>query len=241
MESVKAVVLLSGGMDSATCLALARKEGREVFTLTFSYRQRHRVEVEAAGALARHFEVPERNRRVVELGSAFGGSALTDPDLEVPLDRPAEEISRLIPPTYVPARNLVFLSLAGSWAEEVGAREVWMGANARDFSGYPDCRPEFLRAFEEALRLGTRTGVSGEPIRLRTPLLYLSKGEIVRLGRELGVPFELTHTCYLGRRPPCGRCDACRLRAKGFEEAGLEDPLRPGGGGDPEGAGSAAP
>jgi len=222
---VKAVVLLSGGMDSATCLALARAEGREIFTLTFSYRQRHRVEVEAAEALSSYFGVPGENRRVVDLGPAFGGSALTDPELEVPLDRPQKEMARVIPPTYVPARNLVFLSLAGSWAEQLGAREIWMGANARDFSGYPDCRPEFLSAFEEALRLGTRAGVEGEPIRLRTPLLHLSKAEIVRLGRDLGVPFELTHTCYLGLRPPCGRCDACRLRARGFREAGVEDPL----------------
>jgi 7-cyano-7-deazaguanine synthase len=217
---MRALVLLSGGLDSAVCALLARREGRVVSALTFAYGQRHAVEVERAQALGRALAV--REHLVLELpGGLFAGSALTDPSVPVPLDRP---IDASIPATYVPARNLVFLALAAAAAEGRGLDEVWIGVNALDYSGYPDCRPEFIAAFQDALARGTRPGTEERAVRVVAPLQRLSKREIVLLGRELGLDFALTWSCYApgpeGR--PCGRCDACVLRRKGFEEAGVE-------------------
>lgn len=218
---MRAVVLLSGGLDSSTCLGLASRQSREVHPISFAYGQLHSGELAAATDVARHFGIPPDRHRIVDLGRAITGSALTGQG-EVPLDR---EISDDIPVTYVPARNLVFLSLAASYAEAVQAEEIHIGVNVLDYSGYPDCRPEFIAAFAEAVRLGTKAGVQGRPIRVCTPLIQMSKADIVRVGAELGVPFGHTMSCYLGERPACGRCDACQLRLAGFREAGLVDPL----------------
>ncbi len=218
------VVLLSGGMDSATVLALAQRSGGPVDALTLIYGQRHRREVDSARRLARWARV--RSHRVVRL--PVGGllpSALTDARQPIPAGRGGRG-RREIPSTYVPARNTIFLSLALGYAESHGLERIWIGANAVDYSGYPDCRPEFLRAFARVARLGTRAGVEGRRrFTIEAPLLRRSKAEIVRLGERLGVPWALTWSCYRGGRRPCGRCDSCRLRAKGFREAGLADPL----------------
>jgi 7-cyano-7-deazaguanine synthase len=213
---------LSGGLDSATCLAYARREGFDCFALSFDYRQRHRIELEAAARLAanlgaaKHLIVPIDLRR-------FGGSALTS-DIEVPKTR----VSDGIPVTYVPARNTIFLALALAWAEVLGSSDIFIGVNAVDYSGYPDCRPEFIAAFERMANLATKAGVEGRTrIRIHTPLIKLSKSEIIKMGGELGVDFRLTHSCYDPdeRGRPCGLCDSCSLRRKGFSDAGLEDPL----------------
>ncbi|MEQ8765419.1 MAG: 7-cyano-7-deazaguanine synthase QueC [Planctomycetota bacterium] len=221
-----AIVLLSGGLDSATTLAHALDEGFECFPITFRYGQRHALEIEAAARVARSLGVPEPIRIDLDL-RAVGGSALTA-DLEVPRDRDEVEIGTGIPITYVPARNTLFLAFALAHAEVRGARDIFIGANVVDYSGYPDCRPEFLTAFERTANLGTRLGVEsgGEHFRVRAPLIELTKGEIIRRGLELGVDYSLTLSCYSpdedGRA--CGRCDACRLRLKGFAEAGQPDP-----------------
>jgi 7-cyano-7-deazaguanine synthase len=224
----KAVVLLSGGMDSSTTAAIALAEGFDVHALSVRYGQRHAVELEAARRVARRLGI-ERHV-VIDLDlRAFGGSALTA-EVAVPKDTPLERIGEGIPPTYVPARNTIFLSLALGWAEALGARDIFIGANALDYSGYPDCRPEFMAAFERMANLGTRAGVSGDGFRIHTPLIGLSKREIVLRGRELGVDWALTSTCYdpAPDGTACGRCEACILRLKGFQEAGLEDPVRYG-------------
>jgi len=203
---------------------MARAEGFELFALTVRYGQIHRREVEAAVAVARAIGATQHTAVDVDLAS-FGGSALIG-DGVIPKDRPLEGVGA-IPSTYVPARNTVFLSLALAWAEVVGAEAIFIGVNAVDYSGYPDCRPEFLEAFERLASLATRAGVEGRPLSVRAPLLRMSKAEIVRLGAGLGLDYGLTHSCYDpdtdGR--PCGRCDSCRLRARGFEEAGIQDPL----------------
>lgn len=223
----RAVVLLSGGLDSTTCLAQARALGRECFALTIQYGQRHEYELAAARVVAAQLEASEH--RVLDIDLAqFGASALTSDDIEVPKDQ--EPSSSEIPVTYVPARNTVFLSLALAYAEVVGAREIWIGVNAVDYSGYPDCRPEFIRAFETLAQLGTKVGVEGEGPQIRTPLVDLQKGEIIRLGQSLGVDYAWTSTCYdpgPGGKP-CGRCEACILRARGFADAGVPDPLLSG-------------
>lgn len=222
----KAVVLLSGGMDSSTTAAIALAEGFDVHALSVRYGQRHAIELEAARRVARRLGI-ERHE-VIDLDlRAFGGSALTA-EVEVPKDTPLERIGEAIPPTYVPARNTIFLSLALGWAESLGARDLFIGANALDYSGYPDCRPEFMAAFERMANLGTRAGVSGDGFRIHTPLIGLSKREIVLRGRELGVDWALTSTCYdpAPDGTACGRCEACILRLKGFEDAGVEDPVR---------------
>ena len=220
----KVVVLLSGGMDSATTLAVARSNGHELYALSFDYGQRHKKELQCARKLARFFNAKEHKVLKIELGK-LGGSALTDTAVDVPDADGGWTGGKPIPATYVPARNLVLLSVAAAYAETVGAGAIFIGANAIDYSGYPDCRPEFLRAFEEAARLGTRCGVSGKPLRIEAPLLHLSKAQIVRLGASLLVPFGMTWSCYRGGKRPCGKCDSCRLRAKGFAEAGIPDPL----------------
>ena len=220
----KAVCLLSGGLDSSTCLALARREGFACYALSFDYGQRHRHELEAAARIAAHFGA-ERHL-VTKIGlDAFGGSALTA-DIAVPKARSAEEMSHGIPITYVPARNTIFLSFALAWAEVLGSSDIFIGVNALDYSGYPDCRPEYIEAYERMANLATKAGVEGlARLSIHTPLLQLSKAKIVELARELRVPFGLTFSCYdpdaEGR--PCGQCDACLLRRKGFEEAGVED------------------
>jgi 7-cyano-7-deazaguanine synthase len=220
----KAVCLLSGGLDSATCLALARRDGYECYALSFDYGQRHRVELDAAARVAERLGA-ERHI-VAKIGlDAFGGSALTAP-IEVPKGRSASQMEHGIPVTYVPARNTIFLSFALAWGEVLGTGHLFIGVNALDYSGYPDCRPEFIEAYQRMANLATKAGVEGTAqVRIHTPLLQLSKAEIVKLANEIGVPFGLTHSCYDpdpdGR--PCGSCDSCLLRRKGFEEAGIED------------------
>jgi 7-cyano-7-deazaguanine synthase len=217
----RSVVLLSGGMDSATCLALAARRG-PVIALTVAYGQRHRREIRSARALAREYRVLRHVLLEVPL-APIAPSALTSRRIRVPAGK---DRRRRIPATYVPARNTVLLALGLALAESEGADSIYLGANAIDYSGYPDCRGPFLRAFERVARLGTRAGVEGHRrLRIRAPLLALRKSDIVRLGRRLGVPFDRTWSCYRGGVRPCGRCDACRLRARGFREAGATDPL----------------
>ena len=219
-----AIVLLSGGMDSATALALTKADGFDVIALTFDYGQRHRKEIDAARALAKHYRV--RDHRIVSVDlAAIGGSALTDRSIRVPEQRSLEEIGQGIPPTYVPARNTILLSYALGLAEATISRVIVIGANYQDSSGYPDCRPEFYKAFQEVARLGTKRGVAGDVIEIRTPVIHMTKADIVRKGQELGVPWELTWSCYLGGAKACGVCDSCQLRLKGFREADVKDPL----------------
>jgi 7-cyano-7-deazaguanine synthase len=219
---MRAVCLLSGGLDSSTCLALARRQGYQCYALSFDYGQRHRVELQAAGRVAAALGTAAH--RIIRIDN-FGGSALTA-DIAVPKTRSLEEIGEGIPVTYVPARNTIFLSFALAWAEVLGSTDIFIGVNALDYSGYPDCRPEYIEAFERMANLATRAGVEGGArIRIHTPLIQLTKAQIVTLGRDLGLDFSLTHSCYdpdpQGR--PCGQCDSCLLRQKGFAEAGVED------------------
>jgi 7-cyano-7-deazaguanine synthase len=219
-----AIVLLSGGLDSATAAAWAVHEGHRLAALSIDYGQRHRVELDAARAVARSLGIRDHVVLPIDL-AAFGGSALVDTTREVPKDRPEESLSREIPATYVPARNTVFLSLALAMAEARGAGSILLGVNAVDYSGYPDCRPEFLDAFQAVARLGTKAGVEGRPIEILAPLVSLTKADIVRLGTRLGVDYGLTTSCYdpAADGLPCGRCDSCRLRAAGFAAAGVAD------------------
>jgi 7-cyano-7-deazaguanine synthase len=223
----RAVVLLSGGLDSATTLALARSEGFRCYALTFRYGQRHKLEVEAAKKVASFLEVFEH--RIIDIDlAAFGGSALTDSAIEVPKDRAELGTTTQIPPTYVPARNTIFLSYALAWAEVLGAFDIFIGVNATDYSGYPDCRPEFIAAFQKTANLATATAIEGKGrYHIHTPLISMTKALIILTGTKLGVDFSMTHSCYdpdqQGRS--CGRCDSCRLRLKGFAEAGLKDPI----------------
>jgi 7-cyano-7-deazaguanine synthase len=221
---MRAVCLLSGGLDSSTCLALARRDGYDCYALSFDYGQRHHVELEAAARVAQSLGVAQHVVARIDL-RMFGGSALTSA-MDVPKSRSLAEIGQGIPVTYVPARNTIFLSFALAWAEVLEAPDIFVGVNALDYSGYPDCRPEFIAAFEIVANLATKTGVEGRTrVRIHTPLIRLSKAEIVKLGRELGLDFGLTHSCYdpLPEGKPCGQCDSCLLRRKGFEEAGIED------------------
>ncbi len=226
-KSPSAVVLLSGGLDSATTAAIARADGFRLFALSVDYGQRHRFELDAARRVAESLGVARHVVASVSLDQ-FGGSALTDA-IDVPLNRPDEEISHGIPVTYVPARNTVFLSLALGYAEVVGAADLFVGVNAVDYSGYPDCRPEFIAAFEKLANLATKAGVLGTMrFRIHTPLIHMTKAEIIRRGTGLGVDYGLTHSCYAPNAAgtACGRCDACHLRLKGFKEAGLRDPIQ---------------
>lgn len=222
----RAICLLSGGLDSTTCLAIARREGFETYALCFDYGQRHRQELMAAKRVADHLGATAFRVATIDL-RIFGGSALTA-DIDVPKHASVQEMDTGIPITYVPARNTIFLSFALAWAEIVEASAIFIGVNAVDYSGYPDCRPEFIEAFEKMANLATKTGVEGTTsLRVHTPLIHLTKSEIIRLGMEAGADFSLTHSCYdpepQGR--PCGACDSCLLREKGFAEAGLMDPL----------------
>jgi 7-cyano-7-deazaguanine synthase len=216
---------VSGGVDSTTCLAVARADGYELYALSFSYFQRHRVEIDAARRVATAFGVKEHMILDLPL-NRIGGSALTS-DLEVPKDVPLDEMQGRIPVTYVPARNTIFLSFALAWAEVLKAENIYIGVNALDYSGYPDCRPEYISSFEKMANLATKETVEGAMrVRIRTPLINLTKGQIIKLGAGLGIDYGLTHSCYdpdsEGRA--CGRCDSCLLRRKGFEEAGVPDP-----------------
>lgn len=221
----RAVVLLSGGLDSSTALAIARANGYALYALSFNYGQRHLVELRAARRVAAAFDVNAHLVVDVDLRK-IGASALTS-DLDVPKGRSLDEMSHDIPITYVPARNTVFLALAVAWAEALDARHIFIGVNALDYSGYPDCRPEFIQAFIHMANLGTRAGVEGRPFQVHTPLISMTKAEIIRTGLDLGVDYSLTHSCYDpqpdGR--PCAACDSCLLREKGFQEAGAIDPL----------------
>lgn len=225
MTTPKAVVLLSGGIDSTTTAAIALNRGFDVHALTFRYGQRHAAELDAARKVARYLGI--RRHVVLDIDlRAFGGSALTG-DLAVPKDTPLEQIGERIPPTYVPARNTIFLAFALGWAEVLDASDIFMGANALDYSGYPDCRPEYIQAFQRMADLATRAGVEeGRRITIHTPLIELSKREIIERGLALGVDYSLTLTCYdpSPEGAACGRCEACLLRLKGFRDGGMEDP-----------------
>ena len=220
----KAVVLLSGGLDSSTALVIAHHEGFELHTLSFDYGQRHQREVEAAAAIARRYHVRVQKTVTIDL-RAFGGSALTA-DFDVPHARSLEKMSEEIPITYVPARNTIFLSFALAYAEVMGADDLFLGINAIDYSGYPDCRPEYLEAYERMANLATKaTTQDGRKFHIHAPLVRMNKAEIIRKGIELGVPYELTWSCYEGGELACGTCDSCLLRLNGFAEAGLRDPI----------------
>jgi 7-cyano-7-deazaguanine synthase len=223
MNEKQAVILLSGGLDSTTVLAIAQSQGFACNCLSFQYGQRQVIEVERARRICQHYGGKRHLVLRVDL-DAIGGSALTT-TMEVPKDRPLSEMEKEIPATYVPGRNILFLAHALSWAEVLGVSDIFLGINAVDYSGYPDCRPEFLTAFEQMANLGTKAGVTGRPFRFHAPLLAMSKKEIILQGQQLGVDYGLTHSCYdpVGELA-CGRCDACRLRLQGFRDAGLTDP-----------------
>jgi len=221
-----AVVLLSGGLDSATTLAIARSRGYETYALSFDYGQRHRQELDAARKIAN--SVAAKEHRIIKIDNQiFAGSALIN-DVDVPKSRSEEEIGRGIPPTYVPARNTIFLAHALAWAETIPAGHIFTGANAIDYSGYPDCRPEFIALFETLANVGTKTGAEGARIQIHAPLIKLSKAEIIRKAVELNVDLSLTHSCYdpTPDSRACGECDSCQLRLKGFREAGVTDPIK---------------
>jgi 7-cyano-7-deazaguanine synthase len=220
-----AVGLLSGGIDSTTTLAIAIAEGYQTYALSFDYGQRHQIETEAARRVAKSLGVKDHRIARIDL-RVFGGSALTD-DVAVPKQRLETEIAHGIPVTYVPARNTIFLAYALAWAEVIPANDIFLGVNAIDYSGYPDCRPEFIAAFENLANVGTKAAVEGRRFKIRTPLIKFSKADIIRKGVELGVDFSLTHSCYdpTSEGLACGQCDSCLLRLKGFREAGFKDPI----------------
>lgn len=223
--NLKAIILLSGGLDSATTLAIAKTEGFQPFTLSFDYGQRHRVELDRAKEISERMSALQH--RVVNIDlKQFGGSALTDA-IEVPKNRDDTEMADGIPVTYVPARNTIFLSYALAYAEVQGAKDIFIGVNAVDYSGYPDCRPEFIEAFEKVANLATKAGVEGQSLKIHTPLIDLSKAQIIQKGLELGVDYSLTHSCYDpdDKGLACGVCDSCQLRLRGFKEAGVADPV----------------
>ncbi len=222
----KAVILLSGGVDSTTAMAFAKQEGYEIFGLSFRYGQLHTLELEAAQRVAKALGAKEHLMIDIDLAKV-GGSALTD-QIDVPKARTEKEMARDIPATYVPARNTIFLSLALAWAEVLEASDIFIGVNALDYSGYPDCRPEYIEAFERMANLATKMGVEGRTqIKIRTPLIHMTKSEIIQKGIELGVDYSMTHSCYdpSSDGTACGQCDSCLLRKKGFREAGIKDPI----------------
>lgn len=221
---MKAVILLSGGLDSATVLYQAKSEGCECYAISFDYQQRHRRELESATVLA--YSAGVENHQLVSFDlRALGGSALTDDNIDLPYERSITEMSQNIPVTYVPARNTIFLSFALAYAETIGAERVYIGVNALDYSGYPDCRPDYIQAMQEVFRLGTRQGREGQAIAIVTPLISLRKTAIIQLGNQLGVPWEKTWSCYAGEDLACGVCDSCQLRLQAFAELGLKDPV----------------
>ena len=222
--NMKAVVLVSGGLDSTTCLAMAREKEFDLYALTFNYGQRHDHELNSAKMVVDFFNIHDHSIIDIDLAQ-FGGSALTD-QIDVPKKRDLSEMAE-IPVTYVPARNTVFLSLALAWAEVLGSFDIFIGVNALDYSGYPDCRPEYISSFEKTANLATKAGVSGSSFRIHTPLIDMTKSEIIKVGMDLGVDYSLTSSCYDPDQEgnPCGLCDACYLRLKGFKEAGIIDPL----------------
>jgi len=217
MRNKKAVVLLSGGLDSATTLYLARKKGFKCFCLIFDYGQRHNREIESAKRIARKANCPWK---ILKVNLAWKGSSLLDKNVKVIRAR-----SSKIPATYVPGRNIIFLSFALSYAEAINASSIYIGAHSQDYSGYPDCRPEFFHAFSKVIACGTKTGVEKRKIEIKTPLIHKTKAAIIRIGSKLGVPFALTWSCYRGGKAPCGECDSCYFRAKGFKELNIKDPL----------------
>ena len=222
----KAVILLSGGLDSATTLAIAQNDGFTLYGLTFSYGQRHQFEIGASQKIAEACNLTDHIITEIDL-RAFGGSALTD-DIDVPKDRSESTMSESIPVTYVPARNTIFLSFALAWAEVLQSNDIFLGVNSMDYSGYPDCRPEYIQSFQAMANLATKAGVDGDQsITIHTPLISMTKEEIIRKGLELGVDYSLTHSCYDPDKAgnACGRCDSCRIRLKGFQEAGTADPI----------------
>ncbi len=220
----KAVVLLSGGLDSATTLYFAKARGFECFCLVFYYGQRHKKEIKAARKVAQSAGC---NLRVIKISLPWKGSALLDKGIKIPkvIKLPSHQVTKKIPTTYVPARNIIFLSFALSYAEAIGAQAIFIGAHAQDYSGYPDCRPQFYRDFRRIVVSGTKSGIEKNKIQIKTPLIGKKKVEIIKLGVKLGVPFGLTWSCYHGRSRPCRACDSCYYREKGFQEAGIEDPL----------------
>lgn len=217
----KAVILMSGGLDSTTCLALAKEQGYQCYALSFSYGQRHSSELLAAKRIAEHFQVAEYRVADIDL-AAFGGSSLTDTSMVIPEQEAAEDE---VPNTYVPARNTIFLSYAMAWAEVLSAEAIFIGVNSVDYSGYPDCRPEYIAAFEKMANLATVAGVQNHYLHIETPLMHMSKAEIIRLGLSIGVDYSITVSCYQADEQgrACGKCDSCRLRAQGFAEAGVQD------------------
>lgn len=221
----RAVIILSGGLDSTTCMGLAKEAGYDLFPISFDYGQRHKIEIENAKQVAEHYGVAARHKIIkLDFLRDFGGSALTDDSIAVPNVTHAPETEE-IPVTYVPGRNLLFLSIATSYAEVTGSSAIYIGVNALDYSGYPDCRPEFIHKVEEVIALATKVGVEGKGITIETPLINWTKAKIVEEGLKIGVPYELTTSCYNGKAEACGECDSCRLRLKGFEEAGSKDPI----------------
>ena len=223
----KAVILLSGGLDSTTTLAIAQNSGFKLFGLTFRYGQRHKYEIAAAQKIAQAYNLADHKITEIDLRT-FGGSALTD-DLDVPKDRKNGTMNEFIPITYVPARNTIFLSFALAWAEVLGANDIFLGVNSMDYSGYPDCRPEYIQSFANMANLATKAGVEGkQSIKIQTPLINMTKKEIIKKGLKLGVDYSLTHSCYDPENDgiSCGRCDACQIRLRGFQEAGIPDPIK---------------
>jgi len=222
----RAVILLSGGLDSSTTLAIAKNSGFKLFGLTFRYGQRHKYEITAAQKIAQAYNLADHKITEIDLRT-FGGSALTD-DLDVPKDRNNGTMNKSIPITYVPARNTIFLSFALAWAEVLGSNDIFLGVNSMDYSGYPDCRPEYIQSFANMANLATKAGVDGKQlIKIQTPLINMTKKEIINKGLDLGVDYSLTHSCYDPEKDgiSCGRCDACQIRLRGFQEAGIPDPI----------------
>jgi len=225
-KNKKAIVLLSGGLDSTTLLVMVKSQGYDVFALSIDYGQRHRFELEAAERVVQAYHVREHKKIAIDL-RLFGGSALTD-DIDVPQNRNISEMTRCIPVTYVPARNTIFLSFALAWAEVVRATDIFIGINALDYSAYPDCRPEYIRAYQAMANLATKQAVEGQSVTIQTPLIDLTKGQIIRKGLDLGLDYSLTHSCYNPDETghACGSCDSCLLRQKGFDEVGIKDPIK---------------
>ena len=221
----KAIILLSGGLDSATCLVIAKEQGYECYGLSFKYGQRHQFEIKSAKKLARHYNISDHIMMNIDLRK-FGGSALTD-NILVPKKRNENNMRKEIPITYVPARNTIFLSFALAYAEVKNSNDIFIGVNALDYSGYPDCRPLFINSFEKMANLGTKTGINDSSIKIHTPLINMKKSEIIQKGASLGLDFKMTHSCYdpYENGSPCGECDSCILRLAGFKQAGLNDPL----------------